>query len=75
MFSLIFTADLGKQGSAVTTPFLTGISEAVFRSERPPSEKEWKRRVDKRRAMAKVLAESSSWRSQTKTERKAHPAI
>lgn len=39
MSSFIFSADPGKQRSALTTPFLTGVSEAVYRNRRHPHKK------------------------------------
>lgn len=33
-FNFVFSADLGRQRSILTTPFLCGVSRAVFRSRR-----------------------------------------
>lgn len=80
MFSLIFSADLGKQRSALTTPLLTGVLEAVFRSKRPPKKGSgvylspmWRGKMDREEQRLKFLAKSSSGGHKPKPGRRPTP--
>lgn len=81
MFRLVFSADLGKQRSALTTPFLTGVSEAVFRSKRPPKKGPEvylnpvkRERVD-REGQRQKFGLKAALQVTNKKLSKAHPAI
>lgn len=81
MFSLVFSADLGEQGSTLTMPFLTSVSEAVFRKQEAPHKtprsvaRREREGGGRRRIKAKDLAKNSSAGHNQKFKYEAHPAI